>query len=108
MPARLLQLNLDFSVTPTEYEQAVSPLADEFARVEGLRWKIWIMNTEAREAGGIYLFDDQESVDAFLNGPLAAQVAGHPALANLTVKVFDVMDELTAVTRGPVALAARH
>ena len=108
MPARLLQLNFDFSMTPTEYEQAMSPLADEFARVAGLRWKIWIMNPEAREAGGIYLFDDQESVSAFLDGPLAAQVAAHPALANLTVKVFDVMDEITAVTRGPVALAERH
>ena len=102
MSERILQLNFKFNVTRTEYEQAVSPLADKFAAVTGLRWKIWLMNEAESEAGGIYLFDDEPSLQAFLEGPLAAAISNHPALSNMSVKRFDVMDGITAITRGPV------
>lgn len=102
MSEKLLQLNFKFNVTSAEYEQAVSPLAEKFAAVSGLRWKIWLMNEGESEAGGIYLFDDEASLKAFLDGPLAAAVSSHPALSDMSVKRFDVMDSITAITRGPV------
>ena len=102
MSARLLQLNFKFNVTGEMYEQAVSPLASEFAAVPGLRWKIWMINEAEQEAGGIYLFEDEASVIAYLEGPLVAQVTSHPALSDFSVKQFDVMDKVTAITRGPV------
>ncbi len=54
-----MQLNFNFSVSKEKYEQAVSSLADKFANVSGLIWKIWILNEEKSEAGGIYLFENQ-------------------------------------------------
>ncbi len=102
MAEKILQLNFKFNVTSAEYEQAVSPLAEKFAAVSGLRWKIWLMNEDESEAGGIYLFDDEASLKAFLDGPLAAAVSSHPALSDMSVKRFDVMDSITAITRGPV------
>lgn len=60
------------------------------------------MNEAEQEAGGIYLFDNEASVKAYLEGPIVAQVTSHPALSDFSVKQFDVMDEVTAVTRGPV------
>ena len=54
------------------------------------------------EAGGIYLFEDEASVQAYLEGPLAAGVLNHPALSEFSAKQFDVMDGVTGVTRGPV------
>jgi len=102
MSGRIMQLNFKFSVTGAQYEQAVSPLASQFAALDGLRWKIWFINEAEGEAGGIYYFDDEASVNAFLAGPLAAQVTGHPALSDFSVKQFDVMEEVTAITRGPV------
>ncbi len=102
MPGKILQLNFKFNVTRTEYEQAVSPLADKFAAVAGLRWKIWLMNESHTEAGGIYLFDNETSLQSFLDGPLAATLSKHPALSEMSVKQFDVMDDITAITRGPV------
>jgi hypothetical protein len=98
----LLQLNFKFSVTSAEYEGAVSPLADKFAAVPGLRWKIWMINEAESEAGGIYLFEDEASLKALLDSELAAGVINHPALSNFSVKTFAVMDKVTAVTRGPV------
>ncbi|MBU1318977.1 MAG: YdhR family protein [candidate division Zixibacteria bacterium] len=102
MAEKILQVNFKFSVTGAEYEQAASLLAEEFAKVAGLRWKIWLMNESESEAGGIYLFDDEASLQAYLEGPLCAKVKGHPALSEMSAKPFDVMAGLTATTRGPV------
>jgi len=102
MSKKILQLNFKFNVSRAEYEQAVSPLASEFAAVVGLRWKVWLMNEAESEAGGIYLFDDESSLRAYLTGPLAAQVKSHPALSDMSAKQFDVMEDVTAITRGPV------
>jgi len=102
MAGRILQLNFKFSVSRAEYEQALSPNVSDFAALAGLRWKIWFINEAESEAGGIYLFDDEASVKAFLEGPLAAAVTSHPALSDFSVKQFDVMEDETAITRGPV------
>jgi len=102
MAEKLLQINFKFSVTGAEYEQAAALLAGEFAKVDGLRWKIWILNEAESEAGGIYLFEDGASLQAFLDGPLAAQVTSHPAFSELSAKPFDVMPDATAICRGPV------
>jgi hypothetical protein len=102
MSGMLLQLNFKFNVTGAEYEGAVSPLADQFAAVPGLRWKIWIINEAESEAGGIYFFEDEASLKAYVESDLAAGVINHPALSDFSVKTFGIMDEVTAITRGPV------
>ncbi len=102
MSGRIMQLNFKFSVTGAEYEQAVSSLASQFAALDGLRWKIWMINETESEAGGIYMFEDEGSLNAFLEGPLAAQVTSHPALSDFSVKQFNVMEDLSEITRGPV------
>jgi hypothetical protein len=102
MAERILQINFKFSVTRAEYEQAAMSLVSAFADVAGLRWKVWLMNEADSEAGGIYLFDDDSSLQAFLAGPLAAQVKAHPAFSDMSAKQFEVMADVTAITRGPV------
>lgn len=102
MSTKILQLNFRFNVPRTEYEQAVSPLAGDFAQVPGLQWKIWLMNETDSEAGGIYLFEDEPSLQAYLEGPLAGAVKAHPALSDMSAKVFDSIEELTEITRGPI------
>ena len=102
MSGMLLQLNFKFNVPRADYEGAVSPLADQFAALPGLRWKVWIINEAESEAGGIYLFDDEASLKSYLDSDLAAGVMNHPALSDFNAKTFAVMDEVTAVTRGPV------
>ena len=98
----LLQINFKFSVSSEEYINAVSPLADQFAKIPGLIWKIWPLNVEEKEAGGIMLFESQSHVDEYLNSSLAKVVAGHPALSNFSIKQFNIMKDCTEVTRGPL------
>jgi rhodanese-related sulfurtransferase len=60
------------------------------------------MNETERECGGVYLFDDEASVQAFLNGPIVAASKDAPILSNASIKIFDVLEAHTAITRGPV------
>jgi Putative mono-oxygenase ydhR len=107
MSGPVLQVNFKLNVSPAEYEKTVTPMADAFAEVEGLRWKLWLLNQEEREAGGVYLFEDEPSCAAFLAGPLAAAVKSAPFLRELSIKRFDVMPEVTEITRGPISERAK-
>lgn len=105
MSEAILQVNFSLNVPVAEYRQICSSIAAAFAEVPGLRWKTWLLNEGANEAGGIYLFEDQNALQAFLRSPLAAQVQAHPALTHFTAKPFDVMAEVSAVTRAPIGAA---
>ena len=102
MSGRILQINFKFSISPGELAEDFAPLAEPIAAVAGLRWKIWSLNEAESEFAGIYLFDDSESAQAYLGGPIIAQVSEHPALSDISAKQFDVIDGFTAITRGPV------
>lgn len=102
----VLQVNFKLNVSSAEYQEMCKSLARAFADVPGLQWKVWLLNEQEKEAGGIYLFNSEQALNDYLSGPIATQVKGHPALRDITVKRFDVMDEVTAVTRGPVSVAA--
>lgn len=102
MAEKILQVNFKFAVSRRDYEQVASGLAEAFAAVPGCRWKIWLMNESEREAGGIYLFDNDAAVDAMLNGDLIAGVLANPALSDFSVKRFDVLPGVSAITRAPL------
>ena len=99
MSAKILQINYKLNGPRAEYEKENLPYAQPIADIPGLRWKVWIINEAQSEAGGIYLFDDDAAVQAFLGEPIIAEMKGDPTLS---IKAFDVIGELTSVTRGPV------
>jgi hypothetical protein len=107
MSEKLLQVNFGLNVTPAEYEQIANAVCESFARVPGLKWKVWFLNEQQREAGGIYLFEDQRALDAFTASDLAKTVATNPALRKVDMRASDVMPQATAVTRGPIGAAAQ-
>ena len=102
MSGCILQINFKFNVPVTDYVDAVTPLASDIADVPGLQWKVWLMNEGDSEAGGIYWFADRASLQAYLDGPIVAGIQKHPALENISARIFDSIPELTAITRGPV------
>jgi hypothetical protein len=102
----ILQINFNLDMPVTEYQKLVDSVAPAFLEVSGLKWKIWLLNPAAQEAGGIYLFDSQASLDAYLNGPLVAKLRGLTSVRNISVKQFEVMPEATVLTRGPFEAAS--
>ncbi len=108
MSQKILQVNLKFTgLTRSELEQAWLPAAQPLADTPGLRWKIWLMNEEEHASGGIYLFDDEASLKAFLAGPIVAALKSDPAISDISARMYDVMEQHTAITRGPVREGSR-
>jgi len=99
---KILQINLKFKVTKPELEKAFLEIAQSVADVKGLLWKVWLVNEAEKSAGGIYLFEDDASVKAYLKGEIVAGIMKHPALSDIEAKVFDIIPKHTKITRGPV------
>jgi hypothetical protein len=102
---KILQINFKFKVPRPELEKAFlqsAPIFTPDGQVKGLLWKIWLMNEAEKTAGGIYLFKDEASVEAYLKGQIVTEAKKDPTLSNIEVKVFDILPEHTKITRGPV------
>lgn len=117
--AKILQVNYKFlksiKEAPKEQREKLMSMlvggAKHIATVPGLRWKIYLQNPEKGEVGGIYYFKDEASLKAYLDGPIMTQrKAGKfgdgkqvfSPIKDVTIKQFDVVDELTKITRGPI------
>lgn len=102
MSITILQINFKFDGSRAEYLEAFSEAAAPIAASPGLRWKVWPWNDGEQVGGGFYLFKYAASAQAFLEGPIAAGLGQHPAVSDLSVRQFEVLDGPTAITRGPV------
>ena len=102
MSETILQINFKFEGSKADYLKAFREAAEPIAASAGLRWKVWPWNEDEQVGGGIYLFDDESSAQAYLEGPIAAGLGQHPAVSEIRVRQFEVLDSLTAITRGPV------
>ena len=104
----VLQINFTFDMTAEEYEDTVAPLAEAIADVEGLLWKVWVINDEDNEAGGLYLFDETASINAYLSSEIVAMLASHPQITDIDVKVFAVMESVSTITRAPLMMESEE
>lgn len=102
MTPTLVQINFTTDIPRASYAEAVAPAAETIAAQPGLRWKTWIFNEQTQEAGGIYLFEDAEAAQAYIDGPIVAKLAANPDVRTLSIRTFEVLTGLTARTRGPV------
>jgi len=103
----ILQINFKLNVSTAEYREICDSVSQTVTDIPGLLWKIWLLNEQENEAGGYYLFRDEQSLSDYLSSPIVAWVKTMPQLREVCAKRFDAMPELTAMTRGPIpALAA--
>jgi hypothetical protein len=102
MSQKILVTNFNYSVSREEFESMVMELGPAFADVPGCLWKIWLIDDEKKEAGAVYLFEDDNSLQNFKSSPLVAAVLSHPALSNFDLKERDILKEVSAVTRAPL------
>jgi hypothetical protein len=93
MAPELLQVNLKFNVTKRQLETAGLSVAPQFANLPGLIWKVCLTNEVESMAGGVYLFDNETSRQAYLTDPIVAGLKTNPAIGNIDAKLFDVMEE---------------
>ena len=97
----LLQVDFPFDGPfGQEMTDSMKELAESIAKEPGLIWKVWTENPATKEAGGIYLFEDSDSADKYLEMHTARLKSFGVPLVN--AKVFQVNEVLTKINRGPV------
>jgi hypothetical protein len=99
---KLLQINYQLNSAVSDFMRESKPVADALANVPGLRWKIWLKNDNENQGGGIYLFEDPEALQSFVQGPIVAKLRSHPAVVDVSLKEFDVPEDLSSITRAPI------
>lgn len=100
MSAAIVQINFSFNVPVSEQVQASMDKADMFNQVDGLLWKIWLLDEAERISGGIYLFEDRERARAYADGEIVAELCRQRP--DISVRVFDIMEQPSRITRAPL------
>jgi hypothetical protein len=105
MSQQILQVNMNFSIPRADLETAWLGATQPIADTPGLLWKVWLMNEEKNEAGGIYLFENEDALRAYVSGPIVTALKASPAVSNISAKAFDVLADHSAITRAPLTPA---
>ena len=99
--AVILQIDFPFQGPwGAEMSAALQDLATSIAQEPGLIWKIWTENEATHEAGGIYLFQDRPSAEAYL--AMHTQRLKSFGVPQVNGKIFAVNDTLSRIDRAPV------
>jgi hypothetical protein len=102
MAQKILVTNFTFDVPAEEFESMATQLAPAFSEVPGCTWKIWLIDRESKQAGAVYLFKDDVSLQNFKQSPLVASVLSHPALSNFDLKERDILVGPSEVNNAPL------
>ncbi len=98
----ILYLRFKLQVPPDVLLSESREAASFIATVEGLIWKIWVLQEEEFEMGGIYLFANREAAEAYLNHPIVQAVRLNPNVVSTQSQLWNVESSLSAVTRAPL------
>jgi hypothetical protein len=105
MSQKILVANYRYHVSRDEFEKMALQVAPAFSDVPGCLWKIWLIDADKKEAGGIYLFADEQSLQNFKMGPLVASLLADPALSDFDFKEKDVLQQASELTHAPLMAA---
>ena len=54
-----------------------------------------------RRAGSTF-FESEAAEQTYLDGPICAALKSSPVISNINAKMFDVLDQHSSITRGPL------
>lgn len=98
----VLYVRVKLRVPPHALLAQCREAALDIASVEGLIWKIWVVRQEEFEMGGMYLFANRETAEAYLSHPVLQAVRSNPAVVSTESQVWDVENSLSTLTRAPL------
>lgn len=84
------------------YRQQAASLAPRFGQVSGLVSKLWLAEPATNTYGGVYLFEDRASLEAYRDSAMVAALAANPHFTNVTFRTFGTVEEASALTGGPL------
>lgn len=78
---------------------ALKELAETINHEPGMIWKLWTENEETLQAGGVYLFENATTAQAYLEMHAARLKA--MGIAEVRGKLFDINETLSVINKGP-------
>ena len=101
MANKLVQIHFDFpGPFGAEMSHPLVELAESINQEPGFIWKIWTENAANNEAGGIYLFQDEDSALAYIKKHTAR--LKHLGVEDVTCKIFDINEPLSKINHGHI------
>jgi len=83
-----------------EMSQAFADLAKDIAQEEGLVWKLWTESEANKEAGGIYLFDNEEDAQRYLKKH--TERLSSFGYTDIRAKIFTVNETLSRLSKAEI------
>lgn len=104
MSKRLIQINFNYSTSQEQLAEGALQALEAIAQTPGLLWKIWLYNDQQKIAGGIYLFADDSSAQAYLDGAVVKGLRENPVFKNFSAHRFEIMADASRATHAEFAL----
>lgn len=98
MNRHCIQIDLTLNVSAAEWLAHCERAVDMMLAIPGLEWKLWLLDEARGTAGGVYLFADEASADAYLAGPVVAHLRTLPAIARVDIRRSPTVGHLSART----------
>ena len=102
MHVQIINFNLK-DMTDAGFRSLANEAAPAFTSVPGLLGKTWLADAGTNTYGGLYIWEEEAAMQAYLASDLGKGVVGNPHFANLTSRDFEVLSAPTAISGGPVA-----
>src|SRR5262245_56853304 len=94
------------TIPEAEYHALAGSVAEAFTHWPGPVATWWLNASASGTYGGVYLFDDRAAADASRGTPQFAALAENPVFTDLSVREFDLIEGLTAITASRLVPAA--
>ena len=93
----ILVINFTADATPEQFDALAHEDAPIFAGIEGLAHKYFIYNHQEKTYGGVYMFENKASLDAYMSGEIYKSVLENPHWSNHLVRHYEVHEEASNI-----------
>jgi len=85
-------------ISDADLRAGAEAAAPAFAALPGLESKVWLADRASGTYGGLYTWESEAALRAYLDGPLFASMRESPTLAGVRSRAFAVLPEPTRIT----------
>lgn len=105
---RMRIVTFGLTIPAETYTAHAVHIAPGFTAWPGLLGKWWLGEAASGTFGGVYLFASQHDADRSRKTDLFRDMFANPALKDVTVREYDVLDAPTAITARTPQAASAH
>ena len=99
MHIQIITFSLD-GISEQDYLQLIESAAPAFAELPGLVSKTWLANSETNTYGGVYLWQDRQSMEGYSETDLFQHMSANSYSKDFPTRQFDAPEGPSRITRG--------